>query len=149
MAVFKTLRQKSTEYVFKVFGNEKNEDPAKVVFARFPLSSETFPKASQKSIMNSSLVKNFTNTQEDKEKLVEYIIDIMVNNITANEFNPERFLKECVDHFENLVYEEKEIKTVKDFLALPEEAVLKISKDIYAYAKTEDEFTLLEKKISK
>jgi hypothetical protein len=42
------------------------------------------------------------------------------------------------------MYGEKEIKTVDDFLALPEEAVQKIAKDLYLYSKIEDEFTMGE-----
>jgi hypothetical protein len=146
MAVFKTLKQKDKEYVFKVYDNEKSDKPAKVIFSRFPLSDETYPTASQKSVLESSIVKNFDNSPKAKEKLVEYIINVMVDNITANKFNHKRFLEECVDGFEDFIYNDKEIKTVKDFLSLPEEAVLKISKDVYSYAKIEDEFTMLEKK---
>jgi hypothetical protein len=42
------------------------------------------------------------------------------------------------------MYSDKEIKTVDDFLSLPQEAVQKIAKDLYFYSKTEDEFTMGE-----
>jgi hypothetical protein len=51
MAQFKSLRVKEKEYIFKVFDNEKSDNPAKAIFLRFPLSDELFPLASQKSIM--------------------------------------------------------------------------------------------------
>lgn len=137
------LSVKDKNYVFKVYGNEKQENPAKAVFKRFPFSDELFPVASQKSIMED--LKDFT----DKEKLVQHIIDVMVENITANRFDYERFLTECIDHFEDLEYDGKEIKTIKNFLTLPTEAVEKITKDLYSYSKTEDKFTFEEKKISR
>jgi hypothetical protein len=144
MAQFKALKQKEKVYIFKVFGNEKNENPAKAVFSRFPLSDELFPLANQKSIMESSLIKNFDNSQEAKEQLVKHIIDVMVDNMTANRFDFLSFLKECVDHFEDFQYGNKKIKTVDDFLTLPQEAVQKIAKDLYFYSKTEDEFSMGE-----
>jgi hypothetical protein len=144
MAVFKTLRQKEKVYIFKVFGNEKSDNPAKAVFLRFPLPDELFPMASQKSIMESPVIKNFDNSPEAKEQLVKHIIDTMVENMTANRFDHTAFIKECVDHFEDFFYGDKAIKTADDFLSLPQEAVQKIAKDIYFYSKTEDEFTMGE-----
>jgi hypothetical protein len=143
MAQFKALQIKDKTYIFKVYGNEIQNNPAKAVFKRFPFSDELFPVASQKSIMED--LKDFT----DKEKLVQHIIDVMVENITANRFDYERFLTECVDHFEDLEYDGKEIKTIKNFLTLPTEAIEKITKDLYNYSKTEDKFTFEEKKIIK
>jgi hypothetical protein len=144
MAVFKSLKQKEKTYIFKVFDNEKSDNPAKAVFHRFPLSDELFPMASQKNVLESSLLKDFDNTQQAKEKLVKNIIDIMIDNITANRFNHIAFIKECIDHFEDFMYGEQEIKTVDDFLTLPEEAVQKIAKDLYFYSKIEDEFSMGE-----
>jgi hypothetical protein len=141
MAKFLPLQVKDKTYVFKVYDNEKQKNPAKAVFRRFPFSDEMFPVASQKSVMEN--IKDF----EDKEKLVQHIIDVMIENITANRFDTHDFLKECVDHFENLEYDDKEIKTIEDFLTLPSEAVEKITKDLYAYSKIEDKFTFSEKKI--
>jgi hypothetical protein len=144
MAVLMSLRQKEKTYIFKVFGNEKSEKPAKAVFARFPLPDESFPVASRKNVVESSLVKDFDNTHEAKEKLVKNIIDLIVENIAAGRFDHIRFIKECVDHFEDFVYEGREIKTALDFLSLPPEAVYKIAGDMYFYSKVEDEFTLGE-----
>jgi hypothetical protein len=144
MANFKPLRQKEKTYIFKVFGNEKSKKPAKAIFLRFPLSDELFPVASQKSIMESSVIKDFDNSPNAKEQLVKHIIDIMVDNMTANRFDYIAFTKECIDHFEDFMYGDKEIKSVKDFLTLPSEAVQKIAKDLYFYSKVEDEFTMGE-----
>jgi hypothetical protein len=144
MAVFKSLRQKEKLYVFKAFDNEKSDNPAKAVFLRFPLPDELFPVAPQKNILESFPIKDFDNTLEAKEKLVKNIIDIMIENITSNRFDHIGFVKECVDHFEDFMYGEKEIKTVDDFLTLPPEAVQKIAKDLYFYSRIEDEFTMGE-----
>jgi hypothetical protein len=144
MAQFKSLRVKEKSYIFKVFGNEKSDNPAKAVFNRFPLQDELFPVASQKNVLESSLLQDFDNTAQAKEKLVKHIIDTMIENMTANRFDHEKFIKECIDHFEDFQYGEQEIKTVDDFLTLPAEAVQKIAKDLYFYSKTEDEFTMGE-----
>jgi hypothetical protein len=143
MAVFKPLSVKSKTYAFRVYDNEKQKNPAKAVFKRFPFSDELFPVASQKNLMDG--LKDFT----DREELVQHIIDVLVENITANRFNFNYFLSECVDHFEDFQYDNAEIKTVDDFLTLPTEAVEKITKDLYGYSKTEDKFSFEEKKISK
>jgi hypothetical protein len=146
MAEFKTLRQKEKTYVFKVYGNEKAKNPAKAVFFRFPLPDELFPVAQQRSVMDSALVRDFDNSAGAKEKLVQSIIDTMVSNITANRFDHEKFIRETVDRFEDFVFDGKEIKSADDFLSLPQEAVQKIAKDLYFYSKTEDEFSVSEKK---
>jgi len=147
MAVLKSVKQKEKEFIFKSFGNDKSENPAKVIFSRFPFSDEVFPYANQKNVLDSSIVKNFDNTAAAKEKLVEHIINSLVDNITANRTNYELFLKECVDHFENLVFDDKEIKTVEEFIGLPQGAVQRIAQELFVYSKTEDEFTTEEKKI--
>jgi len=147
MAVLKSIRQKEKEFIFKSFGNDKSENPAKAVFSRFPFPDESFPYASQKNILDSSIVKNFDNSLVAKQKLVEHIINTLVDNITANRTNYELFLKECVERFENLIFNDKEVKTVKQFLELPQGAVHKIAQELFAYAKIEDEFTVEEKKI--
>jgi hypothetical protein len=144
MATLKSLRVKEKNYIFKVFGNEKSDNPAKAVFLRFPLQDELFPMASQESVLESSFMKDFDNSPEAKEQLVKYIIDIMIKNITANIINYNKFIKECISHFEDFMYGDKEIKSVDDFLSLPTEAVQKIARDLYFYSKVEDEFTLGE-----
>jgi hypothetical protein len=149
MANFKPLRQKEKDYIFKVFGNEKSKKPARAIFSRFPMQDELFPVGSQKNLLESDLLKDFENTQESKEKLVKNIIDGMIENISSNRFDSEKFLKECIERFEDFQYDKKEIKTVDDFLSLPQEVIFKITKDLYFYSKIEDEFTFEEKKIIK
>ncbi|MCL2440479.1 MAG: hypothetical protein FWD14_01935 [Treponema sp.] len=147
MAILRSIYQKDKEYIFKSFDNNKNENPAKVIFKRFPFSDESFPVANQKSILESPIAKGFDNSQKSREQLVEHIIGVMIDNISANRINFELFIRECIEGFEQLVYNDKEIKTVSDFLELPQSAIQKIALELYLYSRTEDEFTTEEKKI--
>ena len=143
----KPLKIKSKEYIFKVFGNSTCDNPAKVVFYRFPFQDEAFPVAEQKSIVDSSFMKEFDNTAKAKEKLVEHIIDVMITNLTANRINYQKFLYDCVDHFENFEYENKKINSVDDFIKIvPQEAVFLIAQELFLYSKETDEFSIEEKK---
>jgi hypothetical protein len=144
MAHLKSIKQKDKTYIFKAFGNEKSVEPALAVFSRFPLPDEMFPLASQKNVLDSAFVKDFDNTPEAREKLVKGVFDSMIQNMTANRFDHIVFIRECVDHFENFAYECRNVKTVDDFFSLPQEAVQKIARDLYLYAKTEDEFSMGE-----
>jgi len=144
----KSLKLKSKEFIFKSYENDKSENPAKIIFSRFPMPDESYPIAQAKSVMDSNFVKNIDNTSESKEKLVSHIIDTMIENITANRVDFKRFFKECVDHIENLEYENNKIITVNNFFDfIPETAAYKIALEAYLYAKESDEFTIDEKKI--
>jgi hypothetical protein len=81
MAILKSIYQKEKNYIFKSFDNDKNDNPAKVIFKRFPFVEEIFPLATQKSVLESSFIKDYDNSQEAKESLVEHIIDTMISNI--------------------------------------------------------------------
>jgi predicted enzyme involved in methoxymalonyl-ACP biosynthesis len=144
MAKLLSIRQKEKEYVLKVFDNEKNESPAKVIFKRFPLADENFPYADEKSVLES--FQDFDNSREARENLIKSIIDTIISNIAANRIDYKTFIKECVDRFDNLEYGGKAIKTVNDFFSLPGEAVYKIARDCYFYSRTEDEFSFDTKK---
>ena len=146
MAVLKSIYEKDKSYVFKAFNNAKAENPAKVIFKRFPFIDEMFPFASQKNVLESNIIKNFDNSQKSKEILVEHVINTMIDNITANRINYELFIRECVSSFEELTFDDKEIKTVDEFMSLPQTAVQKIAIELYTYSKLEDEFTVEEKK---
>jgi hypothetical protein len=159
MAVFKSLRPKAKEYVFKFGGNEKLENPAKAVFARFPLPDENFLKSgSDTRFGDVDWGKVGKKDQKEVEKLfsafiASYMGEAMGGALPFSRVDSHSFLRECVDHFENL-YEErdgagkgavkKEVKTVDQFLALPEAAVYEIAKDLYAYAREREDFTLGE-----
>jgi hypothetical protein len=143
-----SLKLKEKDYIFKAFENDKSENAAKIIFKRFPLPDESFPYANQKSILDSNIVKDFNNTAKEKEELVGHIISTMIDNITAQRVNYKKFFEDCVSSIENLEYNGKEIKTTDEFFeALPSEASFKIAHEVYLYSKTDDKFTIEEKKI--
>jgi hypothetical protein len=144
MSVLRSLRVKEKEYIFKSFKNDKTKNSAKAIFLRFPFADELFPLASQKNILESSLLKDFDNSPKSKEQLVKHIIDEMIKNISANVFDYKRFLNECICKFVNLECDGKEIKTVDDFLTLPQSAVEIIAKELYNYSKEEEKFEMGE-----
>jgi hypothetical protein len=144
----KSLNPKSKEFIFKSYGNNESEMPAKIIFSRFPQPDESFPIAQVKNVMDSNIVKDFDNTAKSKEILVSHIIDTMINNITANRVDFKRFFYECVTNIENLEYENSKIITVADFFQiLPEEAAYTIALESYLYAKESEQCTIDEKKI--
>jgi hypothetical protein len=156
MAIFKTLRTKSKDYVFKYEGNEQLKEPARVVFARFPFPDENFFKP-HADISYGDIDFKKVGKKDSKEVLrlfeafiVSYFTDI--RNIAAGIFTSvdfDAFLRECVEGFENLYAEDesgnkKDIKSVDNFLSLPSEAVYVIAKDLYQYANIRDEFSMGE-----
>jgi hypothetical protein len=154
MAVFKSLRIKSKEYVFRFGGNETLKKPARAVFARFPLPDENFLKPGNDTRYGDVDWKK-VGEKDDKEveKLfsafaASYISDVMGGAAQFGRVDAPAFLRECVDRFENLFTEadgvKTEIKTVDQFLALPEAAVYEIAKDLYGYAREKEDFTLGE-----
>jgi hypothetical protein len=154
MAVFKSFREKPKDYVFKFGGNEKLKSPAKAVFARFPLPDENFLKSgSDTRYADIDWEKLGKKDRKEVEKLfsafvANYLNDMAGGPLQFSRVDTPAFLRECVDRFENL-YTEKdgnrtEVKTVDQFLALPEAAVYEIAKDLYAYAREKEDFTLGE-----
>jgi len=147
MAVLRSLKQKSREYVFTAFDNPESDRPAKIIFSRFPMPDEIYPTANQKQVLDSSFVKNFDNTAKSREALVDCVVNAMVENIASNRTDYRRFFGECVERIDDLSYDGREIKTVGDFFGiLPGEAAHSIAAEAYLYAKETDVFTAAEKK---
>ena len=145
--ILKSLKQKSKNFIFKSFNNYESENPAKIIFSRFPMPDEQFPIADQKSVLDSGAFKTLDDSQESKESLVDHIISNMVSNIMSNRIDYKRFFNECVEGIEDLIYDGKDIKTADDFFRhLPEEASFTIAQEVYAYSKEADEFTADYKK---
>jgi len=143
-----SLKPKLKEYIFNSFDNDKSENPAKIIFRRFPMPDESFPVAQVKNVLDSSIVKNFDNTTKAKEMLVTHIINTLVDNITANRIDFKKFFNECVDKVEELEYSDNKISTIDEFFKyLPEEASYTIALECYLYAKETEQFTIEEKKI--
>ena len=145
--VLKSLKQKSRDYMFAAFGNMESDNPARIIFSRFPLPDENYPVANQRQVLDSSVVRNLDDSKQSKEALVDHIINNMVENITANRVDLKRFFTECVERIEDLSYDGGDIKTVDDFFKhLPEEASFTIASEAYVYAKEADVFTAEYKK---
>ena len=145
--VLKSLKQKSRDFIFKSFDNMEADEPAKIVFSRFPLPDEQFPTADQKSVLDSSALRNLDDSPDAKEALVDHIINTMVSNITANRIDYKRFFNECVERIEDLTYDKTDIKTADDFFKhLPDEASFAIASEAYSYAKEADQFAAEYKK---
>jgi len=147
MAVLRSLRQKSREFVFGAFGNGESESPARISFSRFPLPDETFPRADQRAVLDSAFMREFDGSAKAKERLVDLIIGTMVENITANRIDFGRFFGECVEKIEDLEYDGHCVRSASDFFRLlPEEAAYQIALEAYLYAKEGDVFSMAEKK---
>ena len=159
MAVFKTLRAKQKEYVFKYEGNERLQEPARAVFARFPLPDENFLRNGETDRYGDV---DFGKVGKKNTKEIEKLFGVFINSYLADmvtggvppafsRVDVPAFLRECVDHFENLWAQDEQdkkqaVKTVDEFLRLPGEAVYEIAKDLYAYARDKDQFTMGESK---
>jgi hypothetical protein len=157
MAVFKSLRVKEKSYVFKCMGNEKLKEPSRVVFARFPLPDENFLKSGADTRYSDV---NFEKVGKKDAAEVQKLFAAFINNYFSDvgggalifgKVDIPAFLRECVDRFENLFADggkgkKREIKSVDDFLTLPEAAVYEIARDLYTYAREKDDFTMGEGK---
>jgi hypothetical protein len=144
MAKLKTLRVKDVKYAFKVFGNEKNKNPALAVFSRFPFPDEAFVSGDRKSL-SEGVDSSSLETSEGRDRAVDRIVQNFLDNMSSGKIDYGAFSRECVAGFENFFYEEGEIKTLDEFLEkIPPDAARKILFDCYQYAKTEDEFTMGE-----
>jgi hypothetical protein len=124
------------------------------VFARFPLPDENFLKSgSDARYADVDWNKLGKKDQKEIQKLFSIFIGDYLNDAVGgitqfSRVDTPAFLRECVDCFENLFAEkdgaQTEVKTVDQFLALPEAAVYEIAKDLYAYAREKEDFTLGE-----
>lgn len=145
--ILKSLKQKSRNFIFHSFNNHESDNPAKIIFSRFPMPDETFPVGSQKSVLDSGVFKTLDDNPESKEALIDHIINNMIDNISANRIDCKRFFGECVERVEDLTYDNNHIKTTDDFFKhLPDEAAFTIAQEVYLYAKEADEFTADYKK---
>jgi hypothetical protein len=157
MAVFKTLRTKQKDYVFKYGGNEKLKEPARAVFARFPLPDENFLRRGEaERYSDVDFGKLGKKDSKEIEKLFgvfigSYITDMAGGGLPAafSRVDVPAFVRECVERFENLWAEDaegakKEIRSPDEFLTLPAEAAYEIARDLYEYAKGRDKFTMGE-----
>jgi len=145
--ILKSLKQKGRDFIFRSFENMETDNPARIVFSRFPLPDESFPIGNQKQVLGSSELRNLDDSPRSREVLVGQIIENMIDNISANRIDYKRFFSECVERIEELVYDGNYIKTVNDFFTiLPQEASFAIAQEAYNYATESDIFTAEDKK---
>ena len=143
MARFKTLRQKEKRYVFDFLGNKDDDNPAAVIFARFPLPGEDFmPKVKSTVFEGIDLNKIASKNQAEMDKFISAFMDHFSINLAKVDYD--YFAWECFAGFENFESDGKEIKTIDDFLALNIEMRTQIADDCYKYAQEKDEFSMGE-----
>ena len=144
MAKIKSLKIKNKTHVFTSYENDKDKNPAKVIFRRFPYANETFTPIDKKSIFQGIDINKITE-EETRLKIAENLIGNFTESMIKGNVDYKAFFAECVDCFENLEYENSKIITVDDFWQiLPQEAAEKISKELYEYASQRDEFSMGE-----
>lgn len=144
MAKLKSLRLKNKTYVFTSFDNDKDAEPATVIFSRFPLSGETFTKVDRKNLLDGIDLGKIGD-ENVKEQIAGKIVETFMENMSSGSTDYERFISECVDHFEAFEYAESKVITTSDFWQiLPVEAASTIAAELYKYAGGRDEFTMGE-----
>lgn len=151
MAIFKTLRKKQKEFVFKAYGNNKDASPAKIVFARFPLPGELFIEADRKDIFKGIKLDAVKDKDEDeKQKILDHLWDNYLDNIKNSRIDYKAFVNECVEKFVDFTFvddtgKKQAIATPQDFLeSLPDEMWQYIAIECYEYAMKADQFTVGE-----
>jgi len=143
MAKFRTVKTKEKRYVFDFLANRGDDNPAAVVFSRFPKMGEDFmPKIKSSVFDGIDLEKASKKDSAETEKFTTAIMAHFTGNFGKADY--EYFSRECIDHFENFDFDGKEIKTVDDFIALPVELWMVIANDCYKYAMEKDEFAVGE-----
>jgi hypothetical protein len=144
MAKLRSLRIKDKSYIFKAFGNDKEESPAKVVFSRFPTTGESFIAVERKNLFEGIDVGKI-GEREMQSIIADKIVDSFVHNLRAGNVDYPRFLSECVERIENLEYDRFKITSPEDFFKLlPHDATYMIAEELYSYANERDEFTMGE-----
>jgi hypothetical protein len=143
MAKLKPLKLKEKKFVFTAYENDKDKRPAYAVFSRFPTDFDEYFIGERKNLFDSMSTVDLA-TEAGKKKFVDMFLRQFLENMRNGRVDYERFLNECVESFGDFEYEDKKITTAGDFLKLPEAAVRKISYELYAYAQSEDKFTMGE-----
>jgi hypothetical protein len=150
MAKFRSINPKKKEFVFFSHGNSEDENPAKIIFKRFPFGQETFFSAGTEMFEGA----DFENikTEEAQKVLGELAAKNIAKNMNKIKVDFNLFFDECVDHFEEFVYINPEgnafkIITANDLVQItPPDFWEPIAREAYKYAMKKDEFTMGELK---
>jgi len=139
MAIFKSLNPKEKTYIFSSFDNDKEKDPAKAVFKRFPFPNEIFIPELKGSLFDEIDFSKVKQGSAEMEKMTKAIMKYFTQNMAKIDY--EKFCEECIDHFESFFFGETEIKKVADFVKLPPHLWATIANELYEYAQKEEKFT--------
>lgn len=147
MARIKSLRLKNKRYIFRVLDNEKDPAPMACVFQRFPLPDEDFPLAEPIEIADEFKRRfaEHTNKEEAIRELLQAVMPAVLENVKRQRIDYVRFMRECVERFEDLEYDGRKIESLDDFCTLPADLEYMLAQDAYIYANERDRFTLVEK----
>ena len=144
MAKLKSLRLKDKTFVFTCYGNDKDANPAKIIFNRFPSGNETFARIDRKDIFEGVDLAKISDKNVQR-KAADNMVSNYIDNIMAGKIDYKQFFQECVDRFADFEYDRSKIITVNDFWQiLPDDAAAAIALEAYEYAMRRDEFTMLE-----
>ena len=142
MAKLFSVNQKKKTFVFTSYENDKTENPAKIIFLRFPLPDEFFTKLDTKDILDGVEIESLSK-KSSKAKLQEKLAENFINNLWAKKTDFKVFFDECVERIEGLEYENQSIESVSDFFEkLPPEASYAIASEAFNYASERDEFSM-------
>ena len=146
MAKLRSLRLKDKTFVFTSYGNDKDGNPAKIIFSRFPFGNETFARIDRKDIFEGVDLAKISD-KDVQRKAADNMISNYIDNIMAGKIDYKEFFRECVDSFADFEYERSKIITANDFWqVLPRDAAEAIALEAYEYAIRKDEFTMGELK---
>jgi len=144
MAKLRSLRLKDKTFIFKSYGNDKDANPAKIVFNRFPSGNETFARIDRKDIFEGVDLAKISD-KEVQRKAADNMVSNYIDNIMAGKIDYREFFRECVDSFADFEYDRSKIITVNDFWqVLPHDAAEAIALEAYEYGMRKDEFTMGE-----
>jgi len=144
MAKLKSLRLKEKVFIFKSYGNDRDANPAKIVFNRFPIGGETFARVDKKGIFDGVDMEKMSDKGE-REKAADNMVSNYVSNIMSGNVDYARFFEECVERLEDFEYGGSNISTPDDFWRLlPHDAADVIAGEAYRHAMVKDEFTMGE-----
>jgi len=146
MATLMSLKPKSKDFIFTSYGNDKEEKPAKIIFSRFPAPSETFTQVDKKNIFEGIDLEN-VKKRELQSEIANKIVESYMQNFYAGLTDLKLFFRECVDHVEDLVYNDNgkilHITTTSEFWQiLPQGAAYEIAQEAFDYAQSREEFTM-------
>ncbi len=142
MAKLKSLKLKEKVFIFKTFGNAEDENPAKIVFSRFPILGESFVPVDKKNLFEGLDVTDISK-REIQAKIADNVVKSFLDNVASGKTDYQYFFDECVESLKDFEYGDVKIETPKDFWKiLPQDAAIAIAKEAFEYATTQDQFTM-------